>query len=219
MLLFILLTVYLKLGLAIAKNHLGVSATSVISLLVFSILLLVFITYLNSTLKKKHMEFSLVTKCLIGIQLFFIINIISFAIYNVHLDMMAILQEAAKYIAALSPVFPSKELLTLSMNNPHQNPPGNVAPNPAPTGNPPANPPLNPANPSPRLPLKPGVIFDPVKEEYGINDGEGVAFRPYNAQGSKQPYASYLANALDHHWENNRPNRQITNLNSRDRVV
>ena len=101
---------HLKVGLMLVKNHIGLNAASTIFLCLFSILLLVYIVYLNSTLKP--MEFSLVTKGLIGIQLVLIFSIICNELYNIHLNIMVILQEVAKFIAVLSPVFTGIEFLT-----------------------------------------------------------------------------------------------------------
>lgn len=127
---FILFITHLKLGLSMAKTHLGLTAFSVISLSVLSIVLLVFIACLNSIFYNKPIKFSLVTKCLIGIQFSLIIYIICIALFNLHLELEVIIQEFAKVIAAFSSLFAGKELLTLSMNNSSQNPPGNVGANP-----------------------------------------------------------------------------------------
>jgi hypothetical protein len=103
---------------------------------------------------------------------------------------------------------------TPAVNPPAVNPP---AVNP-PAVNPPAvNPPaVNP--PAVNPPVEQGYIFDPVSEQYRIQDPTNVRSTPFNSPNSKQPYASNLARALEHHWNNNRPVCQVTFLGANDRA-
>ena len=43
-----------------------------------------------------------------------------------------------------------------------------------------------------------GFMYDPAKSNYAFNDPTGVSDRPFDAKSNNQPYATFLANGLDH---------------------
>jgi len=55
-----------------------------------------------------------------------------------------------------------------------------------------------------------GFQYDPVQDHYVIQDPNNTAAAGFNSPGTKQPYASNMANALQHYWNTNKPVTQVT---------
>jgi hypothetical protein len=103
--------------------------------------------------------------------------------------------------------------LSLAMSSSGNPPTGNPSStgnsstvNPSSTGNPSGNPttgnPSSTGNPTGNPTGGQGYFLDPINGKYRVEDPTGVRLRPYSSSGSKQPYASNMARALEHHKNN-----------------
>ena len=61
-----------------------------------------------------------------------------------------------------------------------------------------------------------GFMFDPVMGRYVIEDPTGISARGFNINLTSQPFATNLANALEHDWNVRKPTSQISGLSDND---
>jgi hypothetical protein len=191
----ILFTISTKIAISIVKAEYN-NIYFIVILLLFAILFFIFTAYLSSVFNNTQFRLGKTIKVFIAFKL---LILASFASPFVNNALLLHLNSLGEDIAIIAAAIGFKEHMVLGMNNPGVNPP---------TGNPPTGNPHGGGQ---------GYYYDPVTGNYIIEDPTGVLSTPFNSPLSKQPYASNMARALEHHWKHNNFTK-VTFLRANDRA-